>query len=58
MDTINATPHVAQNSNGRRPAIDGPTARHRGQPKVACRFISAMAAYNLARLPKLLVLAA
>ena len=83
------TPHVAQNTNGRRSAIDGRTtrhagyqvslrirkrieeafgwaktvagmrkARHRGLPKVDWQFTLAMAAYNLVRLPKLLVVAA
>ena len=86
---INVTPHVAQNTNGRRSAIDGRTtrhagyaislrirkrieeafgwaktvaglrkARHRGLPKVDWQFTLAMAAYNLVRLPKLLVVAA
>jgi len=86
---INVTPHVAQNTNGRRSAIDGRTtrhagyaislrirkrieeafgwaktvaglrkARHRGLPKVSWQFTLAMAAYNLVRLPKLLVAAA
>jgi IS5 family transposase len=86
---INVTPHVAQNTNGRRSAIDGRTtrhagyaislrirkrieeafgwaktvaglrkARHRGLPKVGWQFTLAMAAYNLVRLPKLLVVAA
>ncbi len=82
---INVTPHVAQNTNSRRSAIDGRSTchegyqvslrsrkrieeafgwaktvaglrklRHRGQPKVDWQFTFAMAAYNLARLPKLL----
>ncbi len=82
---INVTPHLAQNTSGRRSAIDGRTtrhpgyavsqrvrkrieeafgwaktvaglrkARHRGLPKVDWQFTLAMAAYNLARLPKLL----
>jgi hypothetical protein len=86
---INVTAHVAQNTNGRRSAIDGRTtrhagyaislrirkrieeafgwaktvaglrkARHRGLPKVDWQFTFAMAAYNLVRLPKLLVVAA
>ena len=86
---INVTAHVAQNTNGRRSAIDGRTtrhagyaislrirkrieeafgwaktvaglrkARHRGLPKVDWQFTLAMAAYNLVRLPKLLVVAA
>ena len=85
---INVTPHVAQNTSGRRSAIDGRTtrhpgyavsqrirkrieeafgwaktvaglrkARHRGLAKVAWQFTVAMAAYNLLRLPKLLVAA-
>jgi hypothetical protein len=33
-------------------------ARHRGLPKVDWQFTLAMAAYNLVRLPKLLVVAA
>jgi hypothetical protein len=33
-------------------------ARHRGLPKVGWQFTFAMAAYNLVRLPKLLVVAA
>ena len=80
------TPHVAQNTNGRRSAIDGRTTRHsgyavsqrirkrvdeafgwakavaglrkmrhRGLPKVGWQFTLAMAAYNLVRLPKLLI---
>ena len=79
-------PHVAQNSNRRRSAIDSRTTRHsgyavsqrirkrveeafgwaktvaglckmrhRGLPKVGWQFTLAMAAYNLARLPKLLI---
>jgi hypothetical protein len=79
------TPHFAQNTHGRRSAIDGRTTRHsgyavsqrirervekafgwaktvagirkmrhRGLPKVDWQFTLAMAAYNLARLPKLL----
>jgi hypothetical protein len=32
---INVTPHVAQHSNGRRPAIDGRTTRHAGRPRWA-----------------------
>jgi IS5 family transposase len=85
---INVTPHVAQNTSGRRSAIDGRTkrhpgyavsqrirkhieeafgwaktvaglrkARHRGLAKVDWQFTFAMAAYNLVRLPKLLVAA-
>src|SRR6516162_2401443 len=80
------TPHVAQNSNRRRSAIDSRTTRHsgyavsqrirkrveeafgwaktvaglckmrhRGLPKVGWQVTLAMAAYNLARLPKLLI---
>src|SRR5262249_6117606 len=30
MREINVTPHVAQNDNGRRSAIDGRTTRHAG----------------------------
>ncbi|MCA3270616.1 MAG: hypothetical protein ING09_06055 [Roseomonas sp.] len=44
--------------NGRRSAIDGRTTRHRGLPEVGWHFTLAMAAYNLPRLPKLLVAAA
>jgi transposase len=86
---INVTPHVAQNTSGRRSAIDGRAtrhpgyavslrirkrieeafgwaktvaglrkARHRGLPKIGWQFTFAMAAYNLVRLPKLLVAAA
>jgi hypothetical protein len=90
MREINVvTPHVAQNDNGRRSAIDGRTtrhpgytvslrtrkrieeafgwaktvaglrkARHRGLPKIDWQFIFAVAAYNLIRLPKLLLVAA
>lgn len=80
------TPHVAQNTTGRRSAIDGRTTRHpgyevsqrirkrieeafgwgktvgtaaktmlRGTARVGFQFTLNMAAYNLARLPKLLV---
>jgi hypothetical protein len=80
---------VAQNTNGRRSAIDGRTTRHpgyaislrirkrieeafgwaktvaglrkvrhRGLPRVDWQFTLAMAACNLVRLPKLLVVAA
>ena len=79
------TPQVAQNTSGRRSAIDGRTTRHsgyavsqrirkrveeafgwaktvaglrkmrhRGLPKVGWQFALAMAAYDLARLPRLL----
>jgi IS5 family transposase len=30
LRTMNVTPHVAQNTSGRRSAIDGRTTRHRG----------------------------
>jgi hypothetical protein len=81
---MNATPHVAQNTNGRSSAIDGRTTRHpgyavsqrirkrieeafgwmktiggqektkfRGRDRVGWAF-TFTAAYNLARLPKLL----
>jgi hypothetical protein len=46
---MNATPHVGQNMSGRSSAIDGRTAA-RG----LCCQPAAAAAYNLARLPKLL----
>ena len=80
------TPHVAQNTKGRRSAIDRRTTRHsgyavsqrirkrveeafgwaktvaglrkmrhRGLPKVGWQFTLAMAAYNLTRLPNLLI---
>lgn len=83
---LGATPHVAQNTSGRRSAIDGRTTRHpgyalsirarkrieevfgwvkaaagqrktrfRGLPKVRFAFTFAVAAYNLVRLPKLLI---
>ena len=86
---INATPHVAQNTNGRRSVIDGRTTCHpgsavslrirrrikealvrprrwpgcarraiRGLAKVDGQFTFTTAAYNLIRLPKLLVAAA
>ena len=82
---MNATAHVAQNTNGRSSAIDGRTTRHagyavsqrirkrieeafgwikkgggqertkfRGRERVGWAFTLAAAAYNLARLPKLL----
>ena len=82
---MNATPHVAQNTNGRSSAIDGRTTRHagyavsqrirkrieeafgwmktiagqektkfRGRDRVGWAFTFTAAAYNLARLPKLL----
>ena len=83
---IGVTPHVAQNNNGRRSAIDGRTtrhagyaisqrirkrieepfgwmksaagfrkARHRGRDRVGWMFTLTAAAYNLIRLPKLLM---
>jgi hypothetical protein len=83
--SMNATPHVAQNTSGRSSAIDGRTTRHagyavsqrirkrieeafgwiktvagqertkfRGRERVGWAFTFAAAAYNLARLPKLL----
>jgi transposase len=86
---INVTAHVAQNTKGRRSAIDGRTTRHpgyaislrirkrieeafgwaktvaglrkvrhRGLPRVDWQFTLAMAACNLVRLPRLLVVAA
>jgi transposase len=36
MREINATPHVAQNDNGRRSAIDGRTTRHPGYAVSLC----------------------
>ena len=85
LRSMNATPHVAQNTNGRSSAIDGRTTRHagyaasqrirkrieeaigwiktvagqertkfRGRERVGWGFTFAAAAYNLARLPKLL----
>jgi len=86
LRTMNVRPHVAQNTNGRRSAIDRRTTRHagygasqrirkrieeafgwtktvagmaktklRGLPKVDWAFTFAAAAYDLVRLPKLLV---
>jgi Transposase domain (DUF772) len=49
LRSMNATPHVAQDTNGRSSAIDGRTAA-RG----LCCQPAAAAAYNLARLPNLL----
>ena len=85
LRAMNATPHVAQNTNGRSSAIDGRTTRHagyavsqrirkrieeafgwmktiagqektkfRGRDRVGWAFTFTAAAYNLARLPKLL----
>jgi transposase len=85
LRSMNATPHVAQNANGRCSAIDGGTTRHagyavsqrirkrieeafgwiktiadqertkfRGCARVGWAFTFAAAAYNLARLPKLM----
>ena len=85
LRSMNATPHMAQNTNGRSSAIDGRTTRHagyaasqrirkrieeafgwiktiagqertkfRGRERVGWAFTFAAAAYNLARLPKLL----
>ena len=85
LRSMNATPHVAQNTNGRSSAIDGRTTRHagytasqrvrkrieeafgwiktvagqertkfRGRERVGWAFTFAAAAYNLARLPRLL----
>jgi hypothetical protein len=89
MRRMGVTPHVAQNNNARRSAIDGRTTRHagygvsvrvrkrieevfgwtktvggmrktrhRGSEKVGWVFTLTAAAYNLARLPKLLGAAA
>ena len=86
LRTMNVTPHVAQNQNGRRSAIDGRTTRHsgydaslrirkrieeafgwiktvggqrktrfRGIDRVGWAFTFSVAAYNLIRLPKLLM---
>ena len=85
LRSMNATPHVAQNTNGRTSAVDGRTTRHvgyavsqrirkrieeafgwmktiggqektkfRGRDRVSWAFTFAAAAYNLARLPKLI----
>jgi transposase len=85
LRSMNATPHVAQNANGRSSAIDGRTTRHagyalsqrirkrieeafgwmkmiggqektkfRGRERVGWAFTFAAAAYNLARVPKLM----
>ena len=85
LRSMKVTPHVAQNTSGRRSAIDGRTTRHsgyavsqhirkrieeafgwiktiagqdktrfRGRDRVGWAFTFAAAAYNLARLPKLL----
>ena len=85
LRSMSATPHVAQNANGRASAIDGRTTRHagyaasqrirkrieeafgwiktvagqartkfRGRERVGWAFAFAAAAYDLARLPKLL----
>src|SRR5277367_6168959 len=85
LRSMNATPHVAQNTNGRSSAIDARTTRHvgyamsqrirkrieealgwiktvagqertklRGRERVGWAFTFAAAAYNLARLPKLM----
>ena len=89
LRSMNATPHVAQNTSGRSSAINGRTTRHggyavsqrirkrieeafgwiktiagqektsfRGRDRVAWAFTFAAAAYNLVRLPKLIVEAA
>jgi transposase len=85
LRSMNATPHVAQNTNGPSSAIDGRTTRHpgyavsqrvrkrieeafgwiktvagqdrtkfRGRERVGWAFTFGAAAYNLARLPKLM----
>ena len=36
MREINVTPHIAQNDNGRRSAIDGRTTRHSGYAVSVC----------------------
>jgi transposase len=89
LRSMNATPHVAQNTSGRSSAIDGRTSRHpgyavsqrvrkrieeafgwiktvagqertkfRSRERVGWAFTFAAAAYNLARLPKLLEVSA
>ena len=86
LRSMKVTPHVAQNTSGRRSAIDGRTTRHggyvasqrirkrieeafgwiktvagqdktkfRGRDRVGWAFTFAAAAYNLVRLPKLMV---
>jgi len=86
---MNATPHVAQNTNGRTSAVDGRTTRYAGyvisqrirkrieeafrwikaiggqdktkfraRDRVSWAFTFTAAAYNLARLPRLLAQAA
>ena len=86
LRSMNVTPHVAQNTSGRRSAIDGRVTRHagyavslrirkrieeafgwgkevgtmrrtrfKGLPRVGLSFTFAVAAYNLVRLPKLLL---
>jgi transposase len=86
LRSMRVTPHVAQNTGGRRSAIDGRTTRHpgygvsqcirkrieeafgwmktvggqaktklRGVARVGFAFTFAAAAYNLVRLPKLLM---
>ena len=86
LRSMRVTPHVAQNTSGRRSAIDGRTTRHagyaaslrirrrieeafgwikavagqdktrfRGVSRVGFAFTLAAAAYDLVRLPKLLV---
>jgi len=86
LRSMRVTPHVAQNTRGRRSAIDGRTTRHsgygvsqrirkrieeafgwikivagqdktkfRGRDRVGWAFTFSAAAYNLVRLPKLLV---
>lgn len=86
LRSMKVTPHVAQNTSGRRSAIDGRTtrpggfvvsqwirkrieeafgwiktvagqdkSRFRGRDRVGWAFTFADAAYNLVRLPKLLV---
>ncbi len=84
LRSMNATPHVAQNTSGRSSAIDGATrhvgyavsqrirkrieeafgwmktiagqekTKFRGRDRVGWAFAFTAAAYNLARLPKLL----
>jgi len=89
MRRLGVTPHVSQNTKGRRSTIDGRTTRHaghaislrirkrieevfgwiktvgglrktrhRGTPRVGWMFTFVAAAYNLVRIPKLLVGAA
>jgi IS5 family transposase len=53
LRTLGVTPHVAQNTAGRRSAIDGRTTRHRGLKRVAWVVTLTATACNLVRLPEL-----